>query len=94
MSKQFFDIKTLIEEATEEQLQKLEEAFTMSMVQRSREAKINAAVGAIAVSMAKKANDPLYFKLVKYRKLWKETKNRIVAKYGARAYQQWVSNKS
>lgn len=65
-----------------------------SMVMRSHEAKKNAALGAIAVSMARKKNDVLYFKLKKYRKLWKDTKNQITQKYGPAALQQWSKNQA
>ena len=101
------DLKSLIEEATkiveeskeltDEELQKLEEfqeAMSMSMVQRSREAKINAAVGAIAVHIAKEKNDPLVHKMMKFRKLWKENKEMIMKKYGALAYQKWVQKQA
>jgi len=71
----------------------LMESLSTSMTTRSREAKINAAVGAISVSLAKKRNDPEYQKLIKYRTLWKETKNKIVNRYGSLAYQQWSSKK-
>lgn len=65
-----------------------------SMVMRSHEAKKNAALGAIAVSMARMKQDVLYFKLKKYRKLWKDTKNQITTKYGPAALQQWSKNQA
>ena len=38
-----------------------------------------------AIMMAKSANDPLYRKLVKYQLLRKQTRQKIVDKYGAKA---------
>jgi len=65
-------------------------ATTASMTMRSYEAKRNAALAAIAVSIARSKNDVLYHKLKKYRKLWKDTKNQILSKYASAAMQQWA----
>jgi hypothetical protein len=58
------------------------------------QAKKNAALAAIAVSIAKSKNDVLYHKLRKYRALWKDTKNQIVTKYGSAAMQKWAKNQA
>jgi hypothetical protein len=58
------------------------------------QAKKNAALGAIAVSIARTKNDVLYHKLRKYRKLWKDTKNQIVQKYQGQAMQKWAQKQS
>jgi hypothetical protein len=98
------DLKELLEEATDlikedtenisdealQKLDELQEAISMSMTTRTREAKMNAAIGAISVSIAKEKKDPLVMKMLKYRKLWKETKDQIVKKYGTFAYQRWI----
>ena len=84
------EIAKLVEKKGEELL----ESIFASMQMRSREAKINAAVGAIAVAIAKKKNDPLYHKLIKFRTLWKRTKDEIMRKYGNIAYQQWVQKQA
>jgi len=84
------DLAKFVEKKGEEIL----ESLFASMQMRSREAKINAAVGAIAVAIAKKKNDPLYHKLIKYRSLWKKTKDEIMKKYGNIAYQQWVQKQA
>jgi len=84
------EIAKLVEKKGEELL----ESIFASMQMRSREAKINAAVGAIAVAIAKKKNDPLYHKLIKFRTLWKRTKDEIMQKYGNIAYQQWVQKQA
>jgi hypothetical protein len=64
------------------------------MVTRTHAAKKSAALGAIAVSIARKRNDVLYMKLKKYRKLWKDTKDQIVQKYGSAALSQWSQNQA
>jgi len=89
MKNEINDNLTEIEEA-----EKLEEAFSMSVSQRSREAKINAALAAICVSIAKQKNDPVVHKMLKYRKLWKESKDQIVQKYRPLAYQKWVQSQA
>jgi len=83
-----------IAELAEKKGEELLESIFASMQMRSREAKINAAVGAIAVAIAKKKNDPLYHKLIKYRTLWKKTKDEIMKKYGNIAYQQWIQKQA
>ena len=39
----------------------------------------------VAYNLAKEANDPLYTKMLKYRALWKQYSNKIMAKYGNKA---------
>jgi len=72
----------------------IEEGVSAGMVMRSFEAKKNAAVAAIAVSMARMKNDVLYIKLKKYRGLWKDTKNMITQKYASAALSKWAQNQS
>ena len=67
-------------------------AVQTSMVVRSHAAKKAAALGAIAVGIARTKNDVLYHKLRKYRTLWKSTKDQIVQKYGSQALQKWSMN--
>ena len=69
-------------------------AVAASMVMRSHQAKKNAALGAIAVSIARSKNDVLFHKLKKYRNLWKDTKNQIVQKYSSVAMQRWAQNQA
>jgi hypothetical protein len=69
-------------------------AISASMVMRSHEAKKNAALAAIAVSIARSKNDVLYHKLKKYRTLWKDTKNQIVSKYASAAMSKWAQNQA
>jgi hypothetical protein len=69
-------------------------AVSTSMVMRSMEAKKNAAIGMISVALAKKNNDVLYHKLIKYRKLWVQTKKDIQRKYGSKALQIWAQKQA
>jgi hypothetical protein len=94
------DVIKLVEEneavakVMEKKGEEILESLFASMQMRSREAKINAAVGAIAVALAKQKNDPLYHKLKKFRALWKKTKDEIIKKYGNIAYQKWVQKQA
>jgi len=83
-----------VSKMAEKKGEELLESLFASMQTRSREAKINAAVGAIAVALAKKKDDPLYHKLIKFRTLWKKTKDEIMRKYGNLAYQSWVQKQA
>lgn len=67
---------------------------TSSTTIRSHESKRSAAIASIAVSIARKKNDPLYLKLKKFRAMWKDSKNQILSKYTNEANQIWVKNQS
>ncbi len=69
-------------------------AVSASTTIRSFAAKKNAALGAIAVSIARTRNDVLFMKLKKYRGLWKETKDQIVQKYSSAAMSKWAQNQA
>lgn len=69
-------------------------AVAASMVMRSHQAKKNAAIGAISVSIAKQRNDVLYAKLIKYRGLWKDTVEQIKSKYSSAAMSKWAKNQA
>ena len=75
-------------------VEELSEAIATSMTMRSREAKINAAVAALAVKIALQKNDPIVHKMLKFRKLWKKYKDEIVKKYGPIAYQRYMQNQA
>jgi len=98
-------IKELIEETVnvinegdvnkaESKVEELSEAMASSMTMRSREAKINAAVAAIAVKIALQKNDPYAKKMLKFRSLWKKYKDEIVKKYGPIAHQKYMMNQA
>ena len=78
----------------DKEVQAIEEAVTTSMQMRSREAKINAAVAAIAVRIALQKKDPAALKMLKFRKLWKKYKDEVVKKYGPIAYQRFIQNQA
>jgi len=65
-----------------------------SMVLRSYESKKSAAVAAIAVSMAKKHNDPMYDQLKRHRHAWKAAKDQIVQRYAGQATMQWQQSQN
>lgn len=56
-----------------------------TMVVRSKAAKLQAAAGAMAVKMAKSANDPIYKKFKMFRDKFYGAKKIIQTKYGKRA---------
>lgn len=63
-------------------------ATSMSVVKRTREAKLKAAAGALAIQIAKERNDPLYRKFKKFRDRFWTMKNKIKSKYGQKAMVQ------
>jgi len=72
----------------------VEEATTSGMQMRSYESKKAAAIGAIAVALAKKNNDPLYERLKHFRGAWKSSKNEILQRYYSQATQQWQAGQN
>jgi len=52
-----------------------------SVIKRTREQKVSAAAGAVAVQLAKQNNDPMYVKLVKYKHLMLEARAKIMQKW-------------
>ncbi len=72
----------------------LEEALTGGMAFRTHESKKNAAIGAIAVSMAKKNHDPLYDLLKRHRTAWKRAKDDLVMRYRSQAEMQFQRKQS
>jgi hypothetical protein len=89
--------EALLESFTDDQLkilESIEEATTAGMQMRSYESKKNAAIGAIAVSMAKKNKDPLYDRLKHFRGAWKHAKNEILQRYYSQATQRWQAGQN
>jgi len=72
----------------------IEEALAGGMQMRSYESKKEAAISAIAVSLAKKNNDPLYGLLKRHRDAWKHAKNEIITRYRGQAEMKFQSNQS
>ena len=52
-----------------------------SVIKRTRDQKISAAAGSVAVQLAKQNNDPMYDKLVKYKHLMLEARAKIMQKW-------------
>ncbi|GEM_PF-1619041 len=63
----------------------IEEGYTKSLVARTKEAKLAALTGAFAIKIARQKQDPLYEKLVRFKKAYKLVKRQIIAKYGTKA---------
>jgi len=72
----------------------IEEAMTTGSVMRSGESKRAAAVAAIAVSLAKKNNDPLYDLLKRHRGAWKRIKDDVISRYRGQAEMKLQQNMS
>lgn len=60
-------------------------ATSMSMVKRTRQAKLQAMAGALAIQIAKERQDPLYKKFKRFRDKYWSMKRRIKTKYGQKA---------
>jgi len=56
-----------------------------TMIKRTRDQKINAAAGAVAVQLAKQHNDPMYDKLIKYKSLMLQARSKIMEKWFEKA---------
>lgn len=69
----------------DEYLQKIQEAKRRSISTISRQAKISRATGAIATSMARQKNDPLFKRMQFHKKKWQEYKKQLMKKYANRA---------
>jgi hypothetical protein len=59
----------------------LQEALSRSIIGISREVKLKRIVGGFAIQLAKKKGDPLYRKLIRFRRAWKAMNRQIQAKY-------------
>ena len=86
--------KIQLTDELESKVKQLEEALAGGMMMRTHESKKNAAIGAIAVSMAKKNQDPLYGLLKRHRDAWKRAKNDIVMRYQSQAEMQFQRKQS
>ena len=56
-----------------------------TVIRRTKDQKISAAAGAVAVQLAKQHNDPMYYKLRKYRQLMLKAREAIMDKYKEKA---------
>jgi hypothetical protein len=74
-----------MDELTEYLLEMLEEAkVTSKMPVVTQTSKIKRAAGQMANNQAKKRNDPLYQRMIKYKELYYRYRNLIHQKYGGR----------
>lgn len=53
-----------------------------------RQVKIKRLVGSEAVRIAKERKDPLYRRLIRFKRLWVQTRQKIVRKYKSQALQR------
>ncbi len=60
----------------------INESYGRSMIARGRNEKINALKGAFAVKIAREKNDPLYTKMIRFKKAYKLVKKQLITKYG------------
>jgi len=61
-------------------------AFTTSMIKRTKREKLLALTGALAVKIARAKGDPLYGKMIKFKRAYKMLKRQIITKYKSKAY--------
>ena len=59
-------------------------AFKTSTVKRGAIQKMHALGGAFAIKMAREKNDPLYQKMIRFKKAYKLTKKQLMMKYGVK----------
>lgn len=60
----------------------ISEAYGRSMIARGRKEKLAALKGAFAVKIAREKKDPLYDKMIRFKKAYKLTKKQLITKYG------------
>ena len=59
--------------------------YGRSMIARGKGEKIAALTGAFATKIARERKDPLYEKMIRFKKAYKLTKKQIMMKYGGKA---------
>ena len=62
----------------------IEEGYGRSLIARGRLPKMQALSGAFAVGIARKSKDPLYERMLRFKKAYKVIKKQILAKYGTK----------
>ena len=70
----------------------LNEQVTTSTVRITKKSKLSQQAGAVAIRLAKEANDPSYRLYKKYREMYLNAKKKIVTKYGRKAYREVRKN--
>lgn len=66
-------------------LKSLNEAYTSSTTRRTNAQKTKSTGGSIALSLARKANDPMYDRMQLYRHMYLKLKEQIVKKYKSKS---------
>jgi hypothetical protein len=69
---------------SEQEKEVIEEAYGRSLIARGRLPKMQALSGAFAIGIARKSNDPLYDRMIRFKKAYKVIKKQILAKYGTK----------
>lgn len=62
--------------------EQINESYGTSRIARGRLQKMGALKGAFAISIARSSNDPLYARMIKFKKAYKVIKAQIMRKYG------------
>jgi len=62
--------------------EKITEGYQTSRVLRGRQAKMGALSGAFAIGIARKNKDPLYDRMIRFKKAYKVVKKQLLMKYG------------
>jgi hypothetical protein len=68
--------------ADENKKEVIEEGYGMSRIARGRLPKMQALSGAFAIGIARKNKDPLFDRMIRFKKAYKVVKKQILAKYG------------
>lgn len=63
----------------------LSESYHSSTIKRGRPQKLESTAGTLAISMARQNKDPLYDRMIKFKKMYKATKTQIERKYRSKA---------
>lgn len=66
----------------------LSEAYKQSMIKRGRPQKLESSAGAIAVRIARQRHDPLYDRMIKFKRMYRDAKERLEKKYWSIAMQK------
>jgi hypothetical protein len=60
----------------------IEEGYGRSMIARNRVEKMSALSGAFAIGIARKNKDPMFDRMIRFKKAYKVVKKQLMMKYG------------
>ena len=63
----------------------INEGYTTSRINRTKLEKMSALKGAFSIKIAREKKDPLFDKLIRFKKAYKVTKKQLMMKYGGKA---------